>query len=157
MRRSPCVLARVVVGMSGGVDSAVTAMLLKRQGHSVHGLFVRSWDSRDETGACPAEEDWKHVQRVCDTIGMDCTRRSFVNEYWMDVFEPMLAEYQRGRTPNPDTDCNRHIKFRAMVGCALDGLGADLFATGHYAQLHEDATGVHLLRSPDRFATPHTP
>lgn len=137
-------LQRVVVGMSGGVDSAVTAWLLKRQGHDVHGLFVQSWDSRDETGACQADDDWRQVQVLCEQLAIPCERVSFVATFWTDVFEPMLAEYAAGRTPNPDVDCNRRLKFAAVAQLATRN--ADAFATGHYARL--ETPGPRLLRSP---------
>lgn len=141
----------VVVGMSGGVDSSVAAWLLQRQGHTVKGLFVQSWDSRDETGTCAIEEEWEQVQRVCEHLGIaNCVRHSLVSEYWMDVFEPMIASYRGGLTPNPDVECNRRIKFDCMARFAFRDMGADVFATGHYARVDfNEVTGVtRLLRSP---------
>lgn len=138
--------------MSGGVDSSVAAWLLKKQGHIVKGLFVQSWDSRDESGTCPVEEEWREVQSVCKQLGISsCSRHSLVSEYWMDVFEPMLESYRQGLTPNPDTECNRRIKFDCMARYAFDELGADRFATGHYAQVlpcDDGSKRVRLLRSP---------
>lgn len=143
-------LLHVVVGLSGGVDSAVAACLLQRQGHTVRGLFVTSWDSVEENGECSDEEDWKDVERVCHVLGISCERKSFVSEYWVDVFEPLVAGYAKGETPNPDVACNRKLKFREMRNFALDSMKADHFATGHYAQLDRDSvTGkMRLLQSP---------
>ena len=140
----------VVVGMSGGVDSAVSAHLLQRQGHTVSGLFATSWDQRDEDGVCPGEADWRDVQRVCDHLGVPCVRQSFVSDFWVDVFEPLLAGYAGGQTPNPDVLCNRRVKFDKMRTFVLTVLGADVFATGHYAQLDRDARSgkMRLLQSP---------
>jgi tRNA (5-methylaminomethyl-2-thiouridylate)-methyltransferase len=140
----------VVVGMSGGVDSAVSAHLLLKQGHAVSGLFATSWDGRDEAGVCSSDDDWRDVQRVCDQLGIACVRQSFVSDFWVDVFEPLVAGYASGLTPNPDVLCNRRVKFDKMRGYVLQTLGADLFATGHYAQLDRDPrTGkVRLLQSP---------
>jgi tRNA-specific 2-thiouridylase len=140
----------VVVGLSGGVDSSVAAYLLQRQGHTVKGLFVTSWDSVEEHGECTGEEDWRDVQRVCHVLGISCERKSFVSEYWMDVFEPLLSGYSKGETPNPDVRCNSKLKFRDMRNFVFASMGADRFATGHYAQLDRDATTgkMRLLQSP---------
>ncbi len=140
----------VVVGMSGGVDSAVTAHLMLQQGHRVTGLYATSWDSRDEDGQCPAAQDWEDVQQVCDRLGIQCARQSFVETYWTDVFEPLLAGYAAGETPNPDVLCNRRVKFDMMRQHVLDTMGGDVFATGHYAQLDRDAVSgkMRLLQSP---------
>lgn len=140
----------VVVGLSGGVDSSVAAYLLQRQGHTVKGLFVTSWDSIDEDGQCSEESDWQDVQRVCSVLGISCDRKSFVSEYWVDVFEPLIAGYAKGETPNPDVACNRNLKFREMRNHVFNVMGADRFATGHYAQLDRDqGTGkMRLLQSP---------
>ncbi len=150
MRATGRRLLRVVVGMSGGVDSAVSAHLLLRQGHAVSGLFATSWDGRDEHGVCPSDEDWRDVQRVCDQLGIACARQSFVRDFWVDVFEPLVAGYAGGETPNPDVLCNRRVKFDKMRHFVLDTLGADVFATGHYAQLDRDPRSgkVRLLQSP---------
>lgn len=125
---------RVVVGMSGGVDSSVTALLLKRQGFDVIGVFMKNWDDTDEFGVCTAEEDAEDVRRVCDQIGIPYYTVNFEEEYRDKVFEYFLEEYRRGRTPNPDVMCNREIKFGEFLQKALD-LGADVIATGHYARV----------------------
>ena len=139
---------RVVVGMSGGVDSSVTALLLKQQGYDVIGIFMKNWDDTDEFGQCTAETDAEDVRRVCEQIGIPYYTVNFEKEYFDKVFTYFLDEYRHGRTPNPDVMCNREIKFGEFLQKALD-LGADYLATGHYARvLHED--GKHtLLRGVD--------
>jgi len=140
---------RVVVGMSGGVDSSVAAMLLKRQGYEVIGVFMKNWDDTDEFGRCTAEEDAEDVRRVCDQLGIPCYTVNFEKQYYEKVFEYFLAEYRRGRTPNPDVMCNREIKFGDFLAKAMD-LSADYLATGHYARLDRAADGrVRLLRGAD--------
>lgn len=122
----------VVVGMSGGVDSSVAALLLKQAGYRVIGLFMKNWEESSD-GPCPAEADWEDVLRVCDRIGIPAYSVNFVQEYWDHVFADFLAQLERGFTPNPDILCNREIKFKALLDKALD-LGADYLATGHYCQ-----------------------
>ena len=141
---------RVVVGMSGGVDSSVTALLLKKQGYDVVGLFMKNWDDTDENGVCTATEDYMDVATVADQIGIPYYSVNFEKEYWDRVFEYFLAEYRLDRTPNPDVICNKEIKFKAFLDYAL-GLGADYIATGHYARIARDPeTGlVRLLRGLD--------
>ena len=126
-------MERIVVGMSGGVDSSVAALLLKRQGYDVVGVFMKNWDEKDENGTCTAADDWNDVQSVCDTIGIPCYAVNFEKEYYDRVFSYFLDEYRRGRTPNPDVLCNREIKFRAFLDYALK-LGASRMATGHFVQ-----------------------
>ena len=140
---------RVVVGMSGGVDSSVTALLLKEQGYDVIGIFMKNWDDTDESGVCTATEDYKDVAAVADAIGIPYYTVNFEKEYWDRVFEYFLAEYRAGRTPNPDVMCNKEIKFKAFLDYAVE-LGADYVATGHYAQVERDENGlVHMLRGAD--------
>lgn len=139
---------RVVVGMSGGVDSSVAALILKRQGYDVVGIFMKNWDEEDENGVCTATEDYEDVQRVCDQIGIPYYTVNFTKEYWERVFSVFLEEYKKGRTPNPDILCNKEIKFAAFLDFAKK-LDADYLATGHYAQIrHEDGKPI-LLRAAD--------
>ncbi|WP_054654717.1 tRNA 2-thiouridine(34) synthase MnmA [Secundilactobacillus silagei] len=141
---------RVVVGMSGGVDSSVVALRLKQQGYDVVGVFMKNWDDTDENGVCTATEDYKDVAKVAAKIGIPYYSVNFEKEYWDRVFTYFLDEYKKGRTPNPDVICNKEIKFKAFLDYALD-LGADYIATGHYAQLNRDADGhMHLMRSVDQ-------
>ena len=136
---------RVVVGMSGGVDSSVAALLLKEQGYDVVGVFMKNWEEEDGNGVCTAEDDWRDVQRVCDRIGIPYYSVNFAKEYWDRVFSYFLKEYQAGRTPNPDVLCNREIKFRAFLDFAMK-LGAAKMATGHFVRT--DGEGA-LLRGAD--------
>lgn len=140
---------RVVVGMSGGVDSSVTALLLKQQGYDVIGIFMKNWDDTDEFGHCTAEEDSEDVRRVCDQIGIPYYTVNFEKQYFDKVFTYFLDEYKRGRTPNPDVMCNREIKFGDFLNKALE-LDADYLATGHYARVERDGSGItKLLRGVD--------
>lgn len=140
---------RVVVGMSGGVDSSVTALVLKEQGYDVIGIFMKNWDDTDENGVCTATEDYKDVAKVAEQIGIPYYSVNFEKEYWDRVFEYFLDEYKRGRTPNPDVMCNKEIKFKAFLDYAMD-MGAGYVATGHYAQVTRDADGTaHMLRGVD--------
>ena len=125
---------RVVVGMSGGVDSSVTAYLLKEQGYDVIGIFMKNWDDTDENGVCTATEDYNDVIAVCNQIGIPYYAVNFEEQYWDKVFTYFLDEYKKGRTPNPDVMCNKEIKFKAFLEHALK-LGADYVATGHYARI----------------------
>ncbi|WP_163101835.1 tRNA 2-thiouridine(34) synthase MnmA [Peribacillus alkalitolerans] len=125
---------RVVVGMSGGVDSSVAALLLKQQGYDVVGIFMKNWDDTDENGVCTATEDFEDVIKVCNQIGIPYYAVNFEKQYWDKVFTYFLEEYKAGRTPNPDVMCNKEIKFKAFLEHALN-LGADYLATGHYAQV----------------------
>ena len=136
---------RVVVGLSGGVDSAVSALLLKQQGWEVIGVFMNNWEETDENGVCTAVDDWGDVRDVCDRIGIPYYSVNFAKEYMDRVFSYFLEEYRKGRTPNPDVLCNREIKFRAFLDLALQ-LDAEKMATGHFVRT--DETG-HLLRGVD--------
>ncbi|NLV92297.1 MAG: tRNA 2-thiouridine(34) synthase MnmA [Firmicutes bacterium] len=147
MKKSPKD-TKVVVGMSGGVDSSVAALLLKEQGYDVIGIFMKNWDDTDEFGVCTADEDYYYVRRVCQTIGIPYYTVNFEDEYEEKVFQYFLDEYRAGRTPNPDVMCNREIKFGEFLQKALQ-LGADYVATGHYARLEECKDGIRLLRGVD--------
>ena len=138
----------VVVGMSGGVDSAVAALLLKQQGYDVVGVFMKNWEEEnEETGVCTAASDYDDVKSVCASIGIPYYTVNFAREYRDRVFSYFLEEYARGRTPNPDVLCNCEIKFRAFLDFAVS-TGAEKLATGHYARLdHTD--GTKLLRALD--------
>lgn len=138
----------VVVGMSGGVDSSVAALLLKEQGYNVIGIFMKNWDEKDDNGACTATEDYDDVRRVCDEIGIPYYTVNFVKEYWDRVFTYFLEEYKKGRTPNPDVMCNKEIKFKAFLDYAMK-IGADYLATGHYAQIDYVDGEYKMLRATD--------
>jgi len=140
---------RVVVGMSGGVDSSVSALLLKEQGYDVIGVFMKNWDDTTELGYCTAEADYRDVVRVCDRIGIPYYTVNFEKEYMERVFTYFLDEYKKGRTPNPDVLCNREVKFGAFLEVALD-LGAERLATGHYARVDCVDGEYRLLRSIDQ-------
>lgn len=138
----------VVVGMSGGVDSSVAALLLKEQGYQVIGLFMHNWKETDEGGCCTAEEDYTDVRKVCAKIGIPYYSVDFSEEYWNDVFLHFVEEYKKGRTPNPDVLCNSKIKFGAFRDRALQ-LGATYLATGHYCGVETTENGARLLRAAD--------
>ena len=140
-------MSRIVVGMSGGVDSAVAALLLKQQGHEVIGLFMKNWED-DEGENCPARQDFLDVLAVADVIGIEVEAVNFAREYKERVFSYFLAEYQAGRTPNPDVLCNSEIKFKAFLEHAMS-LGASRIATGHYARLREGDGRCELLKAVD--------
>ncbi|CQR46935.1 tRNA-specific 2-thiouridylase MnmA [Paraliobacillus sp. PM-2] len=139
---------RVVVGMSGGVDSSVTALLLKEQGYDVVGIFMKNWDDTDEFGVCTATEDFDDVVRVCNQLDIPYYAVNFEKQYWDKVFTYFLNEYKAGRTPNPDVMCNKEIKFKAFLEHALS-LGADYVATGHYAQVRKVEDRYEMLRGVD--------
>jgi len=124
---------KVIVGMSGGVDSSVSALLLQQQGYEVEGLFMKNWEEDDGTEYCTAMDDLADAQAVADKLGIKLHKANFASEYWDRVFEHFLEEYKAGRTPNPDILCNKEIKFRAFLDYAVH-LGADYIATGHYCR-----------------------
>ena len=131
---------KVVIGMSGGVDSSVSAWLLKEQGYEVVGLFMKNWEDDDDSEYCSTRQDWIDAASVADVVGVDIEAVNFAAEYKDRVFAEFLREYQAGRTPNPDVLCNAEIKFKAFLDHAM-ALGADLIATGHYARVHEVTSG----------------
>ena len=147
-------MKKVVVGMSGGVDSSVAAYILQKQGYEVIGLFMRNWDSftngeyndapTGASGICPQEEDYNDAKAVCDKLGITLHRKDFVKEYYDYVFKYFLDELEKGRTPNPDIMCNKYIKFD-MFKKEAEKLGADFIATGHYARIKDGK----LLRAVD--------
>ena len=139
--------ARVIVGMSGGVDSSVAAWLLREQGEPLAGLFMQNWDE-DGSGDCRAEDDRRDALKVCGQLGVPFLARNFAADYWAGVFETFLAEYRAGRTPNPDVLCNREIKFKTFLDEAK-ALGAEKIATGHYARVDERDGRWRLLRGVD--------
>ncbi|WP_207061105.1 tRNA 2-thiouridine(34) synthase MnmA [Motiliproteus sp. SC1-56] len=139
---------KVIVGMSGGVDSSVSALLLQQQGYHVEGLFMKNWDEDDGTEYCTAKEDLADAQAVCDKLGIHLHTANFAAEYWDNVFEHFLSEYKAGRTPNPDILCNKEIKFKAFLDYARL-LGADYIATGHYVRRQDQAERSFLLRGRD--------
>ncbi|SDB97058.1 tRNA (5-methylaminomethyl-2-thiouridylate)-methyltransferase [Pelagirhabdus alkalitolerans] len=139
---------RVVVGMSGGVDSSVTALLLKEQGYEVIGIFMKNWDDTDDEGFCTATEDYDDVVRVCNQLDIPYFAVNFEKQYWDKVFTYFLDEYKKGRTPNPDVMCNKEIKFKAFLDHALS-LGADYVATGHYARKRVTGSKTEMLKGID--------
>lgn len=130
---APNKASKVIVGMSGGVDSSVSALLLLQQGYAVEGLFMKNWDEDDGTEYCTAKQDLNDAEKVCKTLGIPLHSANFAAEYWDNVFEYFLDEYRAGRTPNPDILCNREIKFKVFLEYA-ELLGADFIATGHYVR-----------------------
>jgi tRNA-specific 2-thiouridylase len=139
---------RVIVGMSGGVDSSVSAYLLQQQGYQVEGLFMKNWEEDDGTEYCTALADLADAQAVCDKLGIHLHTANFSAEYWDNVFEHFLKEYRAGRTPNPDVLCNKEIKFKAFLDYAL-ALGADLIATGHYVRRCDEGGHTYLQKGLD--------
>ena len=140
--------ARTIIGMSGGVDSSVAALLLRDAGEPIAGLFMQNWVD-DGSSDCRAEDDRRDAVAVCGRLGIPIHFRDFSSEYWKGVFEHFLAEYAAGRTPNPDVLCNREIKFKQFLQAARD-LGADFIATGHYARVEQIGGSHRLLRAIDR-------
>ncbi|MDD5579494.1 MAG: tRNA 2-thiouridine(34) synthase MnmA [Methylobacter sp.] len=140
----------IIAGMSGGVDSSVAALILLEQGHQVTGLFMKNWEEDDGTDQCTAMEDLADAQQVCDKLGIELKTVNFAAEYWEEVFEVFLSEFQAGRTPNPDILCNKHVKFKAFLNYAIEDLGAEYIATGHYARVSEKNGEFFLLKGLDQ-------
>ena len=140
---------KVIVGISGGVDSSVSAYLLQQQGYQVEGLFMKNWEEDDTDEYCSAADDLKDAQAVCEKLGIPLHSINFAAEYWDNVFEYFLEEYKAGRTPNPDIICNKEIKFKAFLEFAAEALNADYIATGHYVRRREVDGQWQLLRGLD--------
>jgi tRNA-uridine 2-sulfurtransferase len=139
---------KVMLGISGGVDSSVAALLLQQAGYEVEGLFMQNWEEDDRSGPCTTDADRKDAVAVCGRLGIPFHARNFASEYWDGVFEHFLAEYRAGRTPNPDVLCNREIKFKTFLDEA-HALGAEKIATGHYARVDCQDGRYRLLRAVD--------
>ena len=140
---------KVICGMSGGVDSSVSAFILQQQGYQVEGLFMKNWEEDDDTDYCTAAADLADAQAVCDKLGIKLHKINFATEYWDNVFEHFLSEYKAGRTPNPDILCNKEIKFKAFLEYAAEDLGANYIATGHYVRRRGADDNAQLLRGLD--------
>ena len=141
-------MKKVVLGMSGGVDSSVAAAILLEQGYEVIGLFMQNWEEEDDNGVCTAVTDYEDVKRVCNKLKIPYYTVNFAKEYWDRVFKYFLDEYEKGRTPNPDVLCNREIKFGPFLDHAKE-LGADYIATGHYAKVERKDGKTHLKKALD--------
>jgi tRNA-specific 2-thiouridylase len=139
---------KVILGVSGGVDSSVAALLLQQAGHEVQGMFMQNWEEDDRSGPCTTDDDRKDAVAVCGRLGIPFHARNFAGEYWDGVFAYFLAEYAAGRTPNPDVLCNREIKFKTFLEHA-QALGAEKIATGHYARVDFQDGRYRLLRAVD--------
>uniref|UniRef100_A0A7S4NK88 tRNA-5-taurinomethyluridine 2-sulfurtransferase n=2 Tax=Guillardia theta TaxID=55529 RepID=A0A7S4NK88_GUITH len=155
LQSASCVRHKTIaVALSGGVDSSVAALLLKRQGHKIFGIYMKNWEEEEEKGEnkqvkhCSSAQDLLDVKSTCKQLDMELKQVNFVKEYWTDVFEPMLDGYLSDLTPNPDVACNRQIKFKLLLQHAFK-LGADYLATGHYARLDHACDGTKLLRARD--------
>jgi tRNA-uridine 2-sulfurtransferase len=140
---------KIIVGISGGVDSSVTAMLLKEQGYEVEALFMKNWNEEAEDGACMWETDVEDAMHVCDKLDIPLNTVDLSSDYWDKVFKNFLSEYKNGRTPNPDVLCNQEIKFKAFLEHA-ENLGANKIATGHYARIHQQHNIFQLLKGLDQ-------
>ena len=141
-------MSKIVVGLSGGVDSAVTAWLFKQAGHEVVGVFMKNWEADDLDEDCPIAQDFRDVLAIAEVLGIEVELVNFSREYQDRVFAYFLAEYQAGRTPNPDVLCNAEIKFKAFLDHAMK-MGADFIATGHYARLEGNSPNRRLLKAAD--------
>lgn len=139
---------KIIVGLSGGVDSSVAGLILKERGYQVEGLFMKNWNEISVDGHCMWETDVEDAMHVCDTLNIPLNTVDLSSEYWNKVFENFLAEYKTGRTPNPDILCNQEIKFKAFLEHAF-ALGADKIATGHYARIKKDKANYQLLKGLD--------
>ena len=141
----------VIVGMSGGVDSSVAALILKQQGFKVAGMFMKNWEEDDDpsTNYCSATKDLNDAQKICDQLNIELYKVNFSAEYWDKVFKIFLEEYQAGRTPNPDVLCNKEIKFKVFLEYAKK-LQADFIATGHYARIYRQNNENYLLAAIDQ-------
>ena len=138
---------KIAIGISGGVDSAVSAYLLKKQGYDVMAVFMKNWNEEDENGICTADQDFEDVRRICDHLDIPYYSVNFAREYWDRVFSIFLDEYKAGRTPNPDVLCNKEIKFKAFLDFCMD-MGADQIATGHYCRVNK-MFGTRLIKGRD--------
>lgn len=143
-------MKKVVIGLSGGVDSSVAAWLLQQQGFEVEGLFMKNWEADDSDLFCPAAQDLADAQAVCQTLQIPLHTVNFSKTYWDRVFATFLDEYAKSRTPNPDVLCNKEIKFRAFLEHAMTEYSADWIATGHYAQVMHHKSHSQLLKARDR-------
>lgn len=152
MKESANAKKTIIVGLSGGVDSSVSALLLKNQGYDVQGLFMKNWEEDETSEYCSVKADLNDVKSICKTLNIPLHTVNFAQEYWENVFSLFLDEYRAGRTPNPDILCNKEIKFKAFLDYALK-LGADFIATGHYVQktphISEDSSPSYLLKGQD--------
>ena len=138
----------ITIGISGGVDSSVSALLLKEQGYPLHAVFMKNWEGDDDDEYCAAEDDLKDARHVCEQLGIEIQGVNFADQYWDRVFAHFLEEYKAGRTPNPDILCNKEIKFKAFLDYAI-AQGAEKIATGHYARIREVNGTYQLLRGVD--------
>ena len=138
---------KIAIGISGGVDSAVSAYLLKKQGYDVMGVFMKNWNEEDENGVCTADQDFEDVRRICDTIDIPYYSVNFAREYWEKVFSIFLEEYKAGRTPNPDVLCTKEIKVKAFLDFCME-IGAEEIATGHYCRVNK-LCGTRLIKGRD--------